>query len=95
MENCKDCAYMLNLNKDVSEIKENIKDTDKRVGEMEVWAGETKGQVKTIFNMLTKIEKSVDEINKSKNKFLTGIASGVAITVIATFLLQILKTFHW
>ncbi|WP_368488799.1 hypothetical protein [Clostridium sp. BJN0013] len=96
MENsCKDCVYVTNLKQGVDELKSDVKDVDRRVVEMEVGAGETKEQVKTIFNMLTKIEKSVDEINKSKNKFITGIASGVAVTVIAAFLLQAFKVFHW
>lgn len=96
MENsCKDCVYVTNLKQGVDELKSDVKDIDKRVDEMKVGEGETKEQVKTIFNMLTKIEKNVDEIKNSKSKFLSGIASGVAIATIATFLLQIFKTFHW
>lgn len=94
-KSCKDCVYVINLQQSVDNLKGDVKDVDKRVVDMEVGAGETKEQVKTIFNMLTKIEKNVDEIKNSKNKFITGIASGVTITVIAAFLLQAFKIFHW
>lgn len=96
MENgCKDCVYVTNLKQGVDELKSDVKDVDRRVVEMEVGAGETKEQVKTIFNMLTKIEKSVDEIKNSKNKFITGVISGVSIAIITTFIIQAVKIFHW
>ncbi|QCH28092.1 hypothetical protein [Clostridium tyrobutyricum] len=96
MENsCKDCLYVTNLRQDVDELKGDVKDVDKRVVDMEVEAGETKEQVKTVFNVLAEIKSDVKEIKNSKNRFMTGIISGVAVTVIATFLLQIFKTFHW
>jgi len=96
MENsCKDCVYVANLKQDVAEVKGDVKDVDRRVGDMEVGAGETKEQVKTIFNLLGEIKGDVKEIKNSRNKFITGIMSGVAVTVIAAFLLQTFKTFHW
>lgn len=96
MENsCKDCVYVENLQKDVDELKGDVKDVDKRVGDMEIEAGERKEQTKTIFNTLTEIKGDVKEIKNSKNKFITGIISGVTITVIAAFLLQTFKIFHW
>jgi len=96
MENgCKDCVYVTNLHQDVDELKGDVKDVDKRVVDMEVEAGETKEQVKTVFNILGEIKSDVKEIKNSRNRFMTGIISGVAVTVIAAFLLQTFKTFHW
>lgn len=96
MENsCKDCVYVTNLRQDVDELKGDVKDVDKRVVDMEVEAGETKEQVKTVFNVLAEIKSDVKEIKNSKNRFMTGIISGIAVTVIAAFLLQTFKTFHW
>lgn len=96
MENsCKDCVYVTNLRQDVDELKGDVKDVDKKVVDMEVEAGETKEQMKTIFNALAEIKSDVKEIKNSKNRFMTGIISGVTITVIAAFLLQIFRTFHW
>jgi peptidoglycan hydrolase CwlO-like protein len=92
---CKDCVYVLNLRQDVTELKTDVKDVDKRVGDMEVGAGETKEQMKTIFNNLSEIKGDVKEIKNSKSKFLSGIASGVAIAIIAAFLLQAFRVFHW
>lgn len=92
---CKDCVYVLNLRQDVTELKTDVKDVDRRVGDMEVGAGETKAQMKTIFNNLSEIKEDVKEIKNSKSKFLSGIASGVAIAIIAAFLLQSFKLFHW
>jgi hypothetical protein len=94
-KSCKDCLYIINLRQDVTELKGDVKDVDKRAGDMEVGAGERKEQMKTIFNTLAEIKEDVKEIKKSKNKFITGIASGVTITVIAAFLLQTFKVFHW
>lgn len=96
MENsCKDCVYVTNLRQDADELKGDVKDVDKRVVDMEIEAGETKEQMKTIFKTLAEIKSDVKEIKNSKNKFMTGIMSGVAVTVVAAFLLQIFKTFHW
>ena len=96
MENsCKDCVYVTNLRQDADELKGDVKDVDKRVVDMEIEAGKTKDQMKTIFNALAEIKSDVKEIKNSKNKFMTGIMSGVAVTVVAAFLLQIFKTFHW
>lgn len=96
MENdCKDCVYVINLRQSVDDLKGDVKDVDKRVGDMEVGAGETKQQMKTVFNLLDEIKGDVKEIKNSRNKFVTGIISGVTITVIAAFLLQTFKVFHW
>lgn len=94
-ENCKDCAYVSNLRRDVEDLKENIKDIDKRVGDIEIGAGESRQQMKTVFNMLKTIGDDVNDIKRSKNKFFAGIVSGVTITVIAAIILQAIKIFHW
>lgn len=96
MENkCRDCIYVLNLKQDVVELKGDVKYVDQRVGDIEVNAGERKQQMKNIFSSINEIKEDVKEIKNSKNKFATGIISGVTITVIAAFLLQIFRTFHW
>jgi hypothetical protein len=51
--------------------------------------------MKTVNEKLDKIDKGVDDIKKSNQKFITGIISGVTITVIAAFILQTFKVFHW
>lgn len=96
MENsCKDCLYVIDLRKDVDGLKDDIKDVDERVGKIEIDAAEKKEQMKTLFNTLAEIKVDVKDIKNSKNKFITGIVSGVTITVIAAFLLQTFKVFHW
>jgi archaellum component FlaC len=96
MENsCKDCVYVANLKQDVAEVKGDVKDVDRRVGDMEAGAEGRKEQMKTIFNTLAEIKEDVKEIKDSKSKFITGIMSGVAVTVITAFLLQTFKVFHW
>lgn len=94
-ESCKDCAYVMDLRRDVEDLKKNVKDIDKRVGDMEVGAGESRQQIKTVFNMLKSIGDDVNDIKNSRNKFFAGIASGVAITVITAIILQAIKIFHW
>lgn len=94
-DNCKDCVYVLNVRQDVVELKADVKDVDKRVGDMEAGAEGRKEQMKTIFSSLAEIKADVKEIKGSKNKFLSGIASGVAIAIIVAFLLQAFKIFHW
>ena len=94
-ESCKDCAYVMDLRRDVDDLKKDIKDIDKRVGNMEVEAGESRQQMKTVFNMLKGIGDDVNAIKNQRNKFFVGIVSGVAITVIAAIILQAIKIFHW
>lgn len=94
-DNCKDCVYVLNIKQDVTELKVDIKEVDRRVGDMEAGAEGRKEQMKNMVSSINEIKGDVKEIKNSKSKFLSGIASGVAIAIIVAFLLQSFKLFHW
>ncbi|WP_373845056.1 hypothetical protein [Clostridium sp.] len=94
-DNCKDCPYIKNLDDRVDKLENTIEGVEKDVSKIKISQGKSEEKVATIFKSLQKIESSVDKIKDSKNNFIRGIASGVAVTVIAAFLLQAFKVFHW
>jgi hypothetical protein len=94
-ESCKDCVYVSNLRITVDDVKDTVRDIDERLGIVERENEVRKEQAKNTFNTLKEIKEDVKEIKNSGNRFVTGIVSGVTITVIAAFLLQSFKVFHW
>lgn len=92
---CKECTLFNVLQRDVNEQKEEIKKIDTRLQDVEKINSAKEEQMKNFDEKLDGIAVDVKEIKTSKNKFISGIMSGVAITVIAALILQALKVFHW
>jgi hypothetical protein len=94
-ESCKDCTFIVDLRRDVDGLKDDVKDMGSRLQEVEKTDATRAQQMINFGEKLDKIDKNVEDIKKSREKFTTGIISGVAITTIAAFVLQALKVFHW
>lgn len=92
---CKDCTFVVDLRRDVGILQNDIKSVDSRLQEVEKSDATREQQMKTVDEKLDKIDKGIEEIKQSKERFITGIISGVAIAVIAAFVLQAFKIFHW
>ncbi|WP_368488426.1 hypothetical protein [Clostridium sp. BJN0013] len=92
-ENCKDCPYIKNLDDRVDKLENTMEGVEKDMSEIKISQGKAEEKVITIFKSLQKIESSVDKIKDSKNNFIKGIASGVAVTVIAAFYRKHLRYF--
>jgi septal ring factor EnvC (AmiA/AmiB activator) len=98
-ENCKDCIQVENLKDSIksvwyttNEIKDQNKDFEKRINELEINKGETAKQLESISGFLERIEKAIStltsEITNIKNKplaeyeklkwvVITGFASSI------------------
>lgn len=92
---CKDCTFVVDLRRDVEDLKDDVKDAKNRLQSVEKADAAREQQIINFGEKLDKIDKNVETIKKSKEKFNAGIISGVAITVIAAFILQAIKIFHW
>lgn len=72
MNDCKDCVYMQNVNDkiktlwmQIEESKQQRKDFEKRITELEINRGETKEKFDRIFNAISSIEKNIEKIADS------------------------------
>lgn len=72
MNECKDCIQIANLEDkikalwhQVEESKEQRKDFEKRITELEISRGETKEKFDRIFNAIEAIEKNIEKIANS------------------------------
>lgn len=101
-DKCQNCACVAVLQRDVDELKSNVKEIDKRISIVEIDSGKRDEKMLNLETLLLEIKADVKEIKgekskelSSKLKFLLGILSGVSIAVIGTLIIQGLKVFHW
>lgn len=91
-ESCKDCPYVQNLDKDVTRLKNDVKDIYERLGEVEKFSASGSEQIKMIFKILSEIKDSIkdignklekiedrpgEDLNKIKLAIITSICSGI------------------
>lgn len=72
MNECKDCIQVKNLEDkikalwhQIEESKDQRKDFEKRINELEIYKGETKEKFDRIFDSLNAIEKNIEKIANS------------------------------
>jgi chromosome segregation ATPase len=94
-EKCREYASLSEVSKDVEELKSDVKDIDKRISRIEIDAGKRDEKINNLENLLLEIKSDVKDIKGNKQKLITGIIGGVIITVMAAFILQVFKVFHW
>ena len=92
---CKDCTFVVDLRRDVDGLKTDVEKIDNRLQDVEKTDAARNEQMKNFDKKLDEIGWDIKEIKTSRNKFFVGIISGVTITVIAAFILQTFKIFHW
>ncbi len=78
MNDCKDCIHVKNLEDkikalwhQVEESKEQRKEFEKRITELEIYKGETKEKFDRIFESLNAIEKNIEKIADSLEQIQT------------------------
>lgn len=78
MNECKDCIQIKNLEDrikslwhEANESKEQRKDFEKRINELEIYKGETKEKFDRIFDSLNAIEKNIEKIANSLEQIQT------------------------
>lgn len=95
-EKCKDCVYMQNVDKRVSELEDIVKSLEDRVKDIEKNTAVSDEQIKMIFKILNEIKDSIkqiadkiDEIEKRParrwDETIKTIVT-VAVTAVVTFL---------
>lgn len=67
-DQCKDCIYIENLNREVSELKLRVTELEGKVSGIEKNVAVSQEQMKMVFNILNEIKDSIKDIGKKLEK---------------------------
>ena len=100
---CNECDYIPALERNYSDVKEEVKGISVRLSDVEKETGEFKVEMIYFAEMLKEIKADVKDIKGEKQRRLNvrkstfiGIFSGITVTVIAFLTVQAIKIiFNW